>query len=91
MNLIQMDKHTKANVMRVLRRLGREWGMYPEQVYRHIQQLIDESWTNSMAQGNEKKHELWLRYFPNGKPTVEEYFIWYAGEQEAGRQPPYLL
>lgn len=91
MQLIPMDRHTRANVMRVLRLLARTWQMPTELAYRRIQQAIDESWELAQEPGKETIRELWQRYFPGGKPTPEEYFIWYAAEQEAGRKPPYLF
>ena len=91
MQLIPMDRHTKANVMRMLRLLGREWRMPPELAHRRIKEIIDQSWELAQQPGKETNWELWQRYFPGGKPTPEEYFIWYAAETEKGHKPPYLF
>ena len=84
-----MDRHDSRNVQRVLRRMAAEWRCPVWMVERTIQQIIDQSWEQAML--DPKTKALWDQYFPNGKPTPEEYILLLGHAHEKGEYIPYLL
>lgn len=84
-----MDSHDSRNVQRVLRVLAREWGYPVWMVKGIIQKEIDKSW--QAAQLDPKEKVIWITYFPEGKPTAEQYILWLGHGKEKGEVWPYLL
>lgn len=84
-----MNAHDRTNVNRVLQHLSREWMQPVWKVIHLIQQSIDRSWEEAMLDADKKA--LWDRYFPNGKPTPEEYILLLGHAHEENVDIPYLL
>ena len=84
-----MDLHDSRNVQRVFRMLGRQWGRPVWMVKRMIQEAIDKNW--EAMQSDPEARILWERYFPDGKPTAEQYIYWLGKAHENGEETPYLL
>jgi len=84
-----MDLHDRANVNRVFRLMSKEWGVPVWKVKQILQEYIDQSWEAS-AQIPENQ-ALWNKYFPDGKPTSEQYVLRLGHARETGEQVPYLL
>lgn len=75
-----------------IRNFSRQYGL-PAPVARTIfQQLIDEAWERAWQPNNIREQINWQKLFPaDRRPTVEEYIVTIAREQEAGKEPLYLL
>lgn len=84
-----MDSHDSRNVRRVLRRLSAEWCCPIWAVERMIQQNIDRSWEKAMSDPEAKA--LRDKYFPDGKPTPEQYILWLGHAHENRKVVPRLL
>lgn len=84
-----MGLHDSSNVQRVFRAMAREWGCPVWMVKRTIEQSIDRSWEKAMSDPEAKA--LWDQYFPNGKPTAEQYILRLGRAHETGEQIPFLL
>lgn len=84
-----MDIHNYWNVQRVFQMLGRQWGCPIWKVKRMIQEAIDYNW--KIMQFDPTAKELWEKYFPDGKPTVEEYIACLGTLHEKGEEMPYFL
>lgn len=56
---------------------------------RKIQEEIDKSW--KCAQLDPQEKALWDKYFPEGKPTAEQYILWLGRGKDGGEELPYLL
>ena len=84
-----MDYRESRKIQRVLRVLARQWNCPVWMVTRTVQEKIDRSW--NCAQLDPQEKALWDQYFPNGKPTAEEYILWLGRAQENGEEMPYLL
>lgn len=84
-----MNIHDFLNVRRVFRRMAAEWGCPVWMVKQTIRQLIDQSWEKAMPDPEEKA--LWDKYFPNGKPTPDQYILRLGHAHENGETVPYLL
>lgn len=84
-----MNIHDFLNVRRVFRRMAAEWGCPVWMVKQTIRQLIDQSWEKAMLDPEEKS--LWDKYFPNGKPTPDQYILRLGRAHENGENVPYLL
>lgn len=84
-----MDRHDSRNVQRVFRTMAAEWRCPVWMVERIIQQTIDHSWEKAMLDPEAKA--LWEKYFPNGKPTPDQYILRLGHAHEEGEYMPYLL
>ena len=84
-----MDRQDSRNIQRVLRTMARSWGYPVWMVQKIIRETIDKNWESAQADSEAKL--LWDKYFPNGKPTPEEYILWLGRAQENGEEMPYLL
>lgn len=84
-----MHLHDFLNVRRVLRMMAAEWGSPVWMVKRTIRQIIDQSWEKSMFDPEAKA--LWDKYFPNGKPTPDQYILRLGYAYENGEDMPHLL
>lgn len=84
-----MTAHETRNVRRTLRLLSSRWGYPVWLVERTIQQSIDECWQTAQNDPGEKA--LWDKYFPNGKPTAQEYILLLGNAHENGQHVPRLL
>ena len=84
-----MDAHERRNVNRVLRTMAREWRCPEWMVRRTIQNAIDQSWESSMQ--NPEAKAVWCKYFPDGKPTLEEYILFQGRKFENGEEMPTIL
>lgn len=87
---ITPGEYVKAQ--RVIRDLARQEGVPATVARANFQQLIDDAWARAWRPGNLQAQWNWQMLFPaDRQPTVEEYIVTIAREQEAGREPPYLL
>lgn len=84
-----MDLHDSRNVNRVLRGMAREAGCPVWFIKRMISESIEKSWNVAILDPEQKA--LWDKYFPNGKPTPEEYILHLGHAHEKGEDVPYLL
>ncbi len=84
-----MDLHDSRNIRRVLHIMSAEWGQPVWKVKHIIQQAIDQRWEKAMLDPEEKA--LLDKYFPDGKPTPEQYVLWLGHAHEKGEDMPYLL
>ena len=84
-----MDSHERRNVNRVFRTMAREWGCPVWMVKLTLQRAIDVSWENAMQDPEAKA--LWDKYFPNGKPTPDQYILFQGRKFENGEDMPELL
>ena len=76
----------------VIQNFGRQNGVPALSARRVFQQLIDAAWERAWQPGNLRAQWEWGKLFPPDRPpTPEEYIVTIAREQEAGREPPYLL
>lgn len=87
---ITLWEYIKART--VIRNFGRQYGLPASAARIVFQQLIDAAWDRAWQPGNLQAQVNWQQYFPADRPpTVEEYIVTIAREQQAGREPPYLL
>ena len=77
------------NVQRVLRTIAAQWQCPVYQAKRRIQQAIDQSW--QMAQSDPGEKAVLDFYFPQGKPTPEQYILKLGRAHEQGEAVPTLL
>lgn len=84
-----MDLRDFWNVQRVLRRMAKDCGHPVWMIKRIIQDSINKSW--ELAQFDPEEKALWDKYFPNGKPTTEQYILHLGHAKERGEEMPYLL
>ena len=84
-----MDLHDFLNVRRIFRMLAKEWGCPVWVVKSIIRQGIDKSWEEALHDPEDKA--LWEQYFPNGKPTPNEYILRLGHAHEKGEKVPFLL
>lgn len=84
-----MDLRERRNVNRAFRMLAREWHCPVWMVKLIIQRTIDESWKK--AANNPEAKALWVKHFPNGIPTPEEYILFQGRKYEKGEEMPALL
>ena len=84
-----MDLHDRQNIKRVLRNIAAQWCCPVWVVKLTIQQKIDMSWEKAISDPYAKA--LWDRYFPNGKPSTEEYILQLGHAHEQGESIPFLL
>lgn len=77
------------NVRRVFRTMAAEWGCPVWVVKKTIRCIIDRNWESALSDPETKA--LWDKYFPNGKPTPDEYVLWLGHAHEKGEEMPYLL
>lgn len=76
----------------VIRDFGRQNGLPALAARGAFKQLIDAAWKRAWAPGNLRAQWEWQQLFPADRPpTPEEYVVVIAREQQAGREPPYLL
>lgn len=84
-----MDLHDYLNVRRILRLMAKEWNCPVWLVKRTVQQIIDRNWENAQSVPEEKS--LWNKYFPDGKPTTQQYILRLGQAHERGEHMPYLF
>lgn len=84
-----MNFQDYQNVQRVFRTIAAEWGCPVWMVIEIIQQTIDQSWEKAIC--NQDVKALWKKYFPNGKPSPEQYVLRLGHAYESGEYIPYLL
>ena len=84
-----MDQNDSRNVRRVLRHLSSEWRCPVWAVERTLQENIDRCWEKAMLKPEDKA--LWDKYFPDGKPTAQQYVLWLGRAHENREHVPYLL
>ena len=84
-----MDLHDYLNIRRVLRIMAKQWHCPVWMVKKIIQRNIDLSFEKAMSDPN--SIALWNRYFPNGKPTPEQYILLLGHAHETGAEIPFLL
>ena len=84
-----MDLHDRRNIERVKRWIAKKWNLPLWRVSLIIQGAIDHSWEIAML--DPEKKALWDKYFPDGKPTSDEYILWLGHAYERGETMPYLF
>ena len=84
-----MDWHDYRNVRRTLRTIASGWNCPVWAVKRTIRAVINRSWEKAMTAPEEKA--LWDTWFPNGKPTPEQYILMLGHAYERGEEVPFLL
>lgn len=84
-----MDLHDFLNVRRTLRMLSDQWNCPVWTVKMIIRRSIRNNWEKAMQNPEEKA--LWNRYFPNGKPTPEQYILHLGHAYENDETVPFLL
>ena len=84
-----MNMRERRNVNRVFRTIAREWNCPVWLVKVIIQRTIDESWEK--AAHDPTSQYLWHKYFPNGKPTPEQYILFQGRKFENDEDMPDLL
>ena len=84
-----MDHQDARRVRRVLRTIAAQWGYPVWKVESTIAQSIDQAWEDS--QNDPTMKARWDYYFPNGKPTPQEFILRLGRAQETGENIPYLL
>lgn len=75
-----MSLHDYLNVQRVLRLLAAKWGCPVWIVKRILQQAIDQSWERALSDPQAKT--LWDKFFPSGKPTPNQYVLFFGHAHE---------
>lgn len=84
-----MDLHDYLNVRRVFRTMVCEWKCPVWVVKATIRRMINHSWEKAMSDLGQKA--LWVKYFPNGKPTPDQYILLLGHAHERGEEIPFLL
>lgn len=84
-----MDLHDYLNVRRVLRTMAAQQGIPVFVVKMTIRRAIDEAWEKSRS--DPEAVATWDRYFPQGKPTPEQYILRLGYAHENGEDVPYML
>ena len=84
-----MDFYDSLNVQRVFHAMAAEWGCPVSIVKQTVQESIDQSWEKAML--DPEAMALWSKYFPEGKPTAEEYMLRLGRAYETGEEMPFLL
>ena len=84
-----MDLHDFLNVRRVFRTMAAEWKCPVWIVKKAIRRSINQTWERAMSNLEEKA--LLNKYFPDGKPTPEEYILRLGHAHETGEDVPFLL
>ena len=84
-----MDLHDYRNVRRTLRAIASGWNCPVWAVKWIIRAVINRSWEKAMSDPEEKA--LWDTWFPNGKPTPEQYILMLGHAYERGEEAPFLL
>ena len=84
-----MTLHEYVNVRRVFRHMAAQWGCPVFAVKRTIRKTIDDAWEK--AKSDPEAKELWGKYFPDGKPTPNQYILLLGRAKENGETVPYLL
>lgn len=75
-----------------IRNFGQQYGLPYLAARVAFQQIIDAAWAKAWTPGNLQAQVRWQQYFPADRcPTVEEYIVTIAREQQAGREPPYFF
>ena len=84
-----LDLHDYLNVQRIFRLLAAQWGCPVWAARQRIRIVIDQSWEK--AKSDPEAEALWKKYFPEGKPTPDQYVLWLGHAHERGEEMPYLL
>lgn len=84
-----MNLRNYLNVQRVFRTMATEWKCPAWLVKRTIRKIIDQNWNRAMS--NPEGKALWIKYFPKGKPTPEQYILRLGHAHETGEEVPFLL
>lgn len=84
-----MDLHDYLNVRRVFRTIASEWNCPVWLVKLTIRRMINHSWEKAMTDSEEKA--LWEKYFPDGKPTSDQYILRLGYAHENREEMPFLL
>ena len=84
-----MDLHDYFNVRRILRLLAKERKCPVWVVRRSIQQIIDRNWEAALQNPEDKA--VWDRYFPDGRPSTEQYILCLGHAHERGEDVPYFF
>jgi len=77
------------NVRRVFRWMASEWKCPVWVVRVTIRRMINESWERLPSHPEEKAR--WEKYFPNGKPTPDQFILLLGRAHERGEEIPFLF
>lgn len=89
---IKMKPAEYLNALVAIRNFGKLYDLPILAARVAFQQIIDDAWERAWQPGNLQAQMNWQQLFPaDRRPTVEEYIVTIAREQQAGREPPYLL
>ena len=84
-----MDLHDYRNVRRVFRTMASEWKCPVWVVKLTVRRMINQCWEKARSDPEEKA--LWDQYFPDGKPTPDQYILMLGNAHERGEDVPFLL
>jgi len=84
-----MDLHDYLNVRRVFRAMASEWKCPVWVVKLTIRRTINQCWEKALSDPEEKAR--WDQYFPDGKPTPDQYILMMGHAYERGEEVPFLL
>lgn len=84
-----MDLHDFLNVRRVLGILAMQYGCTVREFKERTQKMIDRNWENAQSVPEEKA--LWDKYFPEGKPTTEQFILCLGQAHEKGEEMPFFF
>jgi len=84
-----MDLHDYLNVRRVLRTLASQWNCPVWAAKILIRRTINTHWEEALS--DPEKKALLDKYFPNGKPTPQQYILLLGHAYETGEEIPFLF
>lgn len=84
-----MDAHDHDNVQVILWLMAQQYGCTVRDFTVTFQQMIDRNWENARSDPEEKAH--WDKYFPDGKPTTEQYILCLGHAHERNEELPYFF
>ena len=84
-----MNPQERKKVNGVLRVMSKQWGIPVWKTEQIIQEKIDKTWKIAMLEPDRKV--LLDKYFPDGKPTPQEYILRLGHAHETEEDVPFLL
>ena len=84
-----MNLHDYLNVRRVFRTMASAWNCPVWVVKLTIREMLEQSWETAMS--NPEERAVWMKYFPKGKPSPEQYILMLGHAHEKGEEVPFLF
>ena len=84
-----MDLHDFLNLRRVRGLLAMQCGCTVREFKENTQKMIDRNWENAQSVPEERVH--WDKYFPDGKPTTEQFILCLGHIHEKGEEMPWFF